>query len=214
VYAELVCVPGAHAQLSYSVEAVGGWPSQAHYDDAVAAIQSTVNRYNTYGNFNNPNNHAHVYYEPGIPTAQASYGGSIGFGGTFPNERVMMHEMAHFLGLPSGIWGTWMGDGVWDGARGTELVRQFEGEQAVVNGDGAHFWPYGLNFDNEGSEINKQRQVAMVYAMRGALIGSFCLSTLLILSRSVRFQCIQRMHANGRRLLRPGDVQESAALRR
>jgi hypothetical protein len=161
--------PCALAQLTYSVEPAGGWPSLDHYNAAVAAIQSSINRYNSFGNFSQFNNHIDVNYVAGVPTAQASYGGDIEFGGTFPNERVMMHEMAHFLGLPSGAWGGWMSDGVWDGPRGTALAKQFEGEQAVLNGDGAHFWPYGLNFDSEGSEINKQRQVAMVYAMRGDL---------------------------------------------
>lgn len=33
-------------------------------------------------------------------------------------------------------------------------------------GDANHFWPYGLNQDSEGAEINKQRNVAMVYAQR------------------------------------------------
>ena len=80
----------------------------------MAAIQLVVNRYNAYGDFGNAN--VYVYYNAGIPTAQASYNGSIGFGGTYPNERVMAHEMAHYLGLPSGNWGGLMTGGSWDGA--------------------------------------------------------------------------------------------------
>lgn len=145
----------AHAVLSFTVEA-GGWPNAGHRQAAVDAMQSAINRYNAY-NFGNYN--VYVYYNSGIPTAQANYLGSIGFGGTYPNERVAMHELAHYLG--SGTYGT-----PWDGAQGEALVKQFDGLQATLNGDSAHFWPYGLNYDSEGSEINKQRQVALVYAQR------------------------------------------------
>lgn len=155
-------VAPALAALTHTVG--GAWPNDAHRTAAVDAIQLVVNRYNAYGDFGNAN--VYVYYNAGIPTAQASYNGSIGFGGTYPNERVMAHEMAHYLGLPSNSWGTLMSDGSWDGARGLAKVKQFDGEQATINGDGAHFWPYGLNYDNEGSELNKQRQVELVYAMR------------------------------------------------
>jgi autotransporter-associated beta strand protein len=160
----IVCVSSeADAALSFNV-AASGWPNAAHRDAAVAAIQSAVNRYNAYGNFGNYN--VHVYYNSGIPTAQANYLGSIGFGGTYPNERVMMHELAHYLG--SGTYGD-----PWDGARGEALIDQFDGLEATLQGDANHFWPYGLNFDSEGAEINKQRQVAMVYAQRADMgIGS------------------------------------------
>jgi hypothetical protein len=145
----------AHAVLSFTVEA-NGWPNAAHRQTAINSMQSAINRYNSY-NFGNYN--VYVYYNAGIPTAQANYLGSIGFGGTYPNERVTMHELAHYLG--SGTYGT-----PWDGAYGEALVKQFDGLQATLNGDSAHFWPYGLNYDSEGSEINKQRQVALVYAQR------------------------------------------------
>ncbi len=163
--------------LTFSLEGVAGWPSQAHYNAAVSAASAAIDRYNDYGNFNNINSHVYIYYDAGIPTAQANFGGSVGFGGTYPAERVMMHEMAHFLGLPnwaSGGWngtgpGSMMEGGSWRGGIANQLVHQFDGDGATLRGDGAHFWPYGLNFDSEGSEINKQRQVAMVYAMRADL---------------------------------------------
>ena len=162
----------AKAVLTYSLEGVSGWPNQAHYDAAVAAIQAVTNRYNAYApnGFNNYN--VYVYYDSGIPTAQSNWGGSIGFGGTYPAERVMQHEMAHFVGLPD--WNTWdgtssglMAGGVWQGALADQLIQQFEGDGAELHGDGIHFWPYGLNYDSEWSELAGQRQVAMVYAMRG-----------------------------------------------
>src|SRR5688572_1006849 len=168
----------ARGALTFNV-ATSGWPSDAHRTAAVNAIQSAVNRYNAYGDFGNYN--IHVYYNAGIPTAQANYLGSIGFGQTYPNERVMMHEMAHYLG--SGTYGD-----PWDGPRGEALVDQFDGLEASLNGDGAHFWPYGLNFDSEGSEINKQRAVALVYAQRADMgIGSTAIpgsTTAVTLTRS------------------------------
>ena len=118
-------------------------------------MQNVVNRYNAFGDFGNYN--IYVYYNAGIPTAQANYLGSIGFGGTYPNERVAMHETAHYLG--SGTTSQWAGlmtGGSWDGAIATALIKQFDGEQEYLHGDTQHFWPYGLNYDSEGSEINKQ----------------------------------------------------------
>ncbi len=159
--------PRAEAVLTFSVSSASSWPNQAHHDAAVAAMQQVVDRYNAYGYFGNYN--VWVYYDAGIPTAQASYGGSIGFGGTYPAERVTQHEMAHYLGLPSSGWSGLMTGGTWDGFHAVQRVRQFDGEQATLNGDSIHFWPYGLNYDSEGSEINKQRQVAIVYAMRADL---------------------------------------------
>src|SRR5918993_4622852 len=121
----------ARAVLSFNV-APAGWPNDAHRQAAVNAIQSAVNRYNAYGDFGNYN--VHVYYNAGIPTAQANYLGAIGFGGTYPNERVMMHEMAHYLG--SGTYGD-----PWNGARSEALIDQFDGLEASLNGDANHFWP-------------------------------------------------------------------------
>jgi hypothetical protein len=162
VAAVLGPVPRATADLTFTVG--GSWPNDAHRIAAVNAAQSAVNRYNSFGDFGNYN--IYIYYNAGIPTAQASYLGSVGFGGMYPNERVMMHEFAHYLG--SGTFGR-----PWDGPRGEALIDQFDGLEANLQGDGIHFWPYGLNFDSEGSEINKQRHVAVLYAQRADMgIGS------------------------------------------
>jgi hypothetical protein len=151
------------AVLTFNVD-TAGWPNAAQRQAAVDAMQSVVNRYNAYGDFGDHN--VYVYYNAGIPTAQSNYLGSIGFGGTYPNERVAMHELGHYLG--SGTYGT-----PWDGARSEGMIDQFDGIEAFLQGDTQHFWPYGLNYDDEGAEINKQRQVAMIYAERADMgIGS------------------------------------------
>lgn len=154
----------AKADLTVNVES-GGWPTTSHRNAAVASVQAAVDRYNDFGDFGNAS--VYVYYNAGIPTAQANYLGSIGFGGFFPNERVSMHELAHYLGSgTTANYSNLMVNGTWQGEQATALVKQFEGTQATLNGDTFHFWPYGLNFDQEGSEINKQRNVAMLYAQR------------------------------------------------
>ena len=114
--------PTCRGALSFTVEA-GGWPNAAHRNAAVNAMQSAVNRYNAYGDFGNYN--VYVYYNAGIPTAQANYLGSIGFGGTYPNERVTMHEMAHYLG--SGTYGD-----PWDGPRGEAIDRPVRRPRGVA----------------------------------------------------------------------------------
>ncbi len=169
VAAVVVTASPVVADLTFTIG--GSWDTDARRNAATAALQAAVDRYNAYGDFGNAN--VYVYYSAGIPTAQASYNGSMGFGGTWPDERVTMHEMAHYLGLPSGNWSSLFSTGTWSGPRAGRLVRQFDGEQAALRGDSIHFWPYGLNYDSEGSEINKQRQVAVVYGMRADLgIGS------------------------------------------
>ncbi|MCA9236458.1 MAG: hypothetical protein KDA44_13375 [Planctomycetales bacterium] len=158
--------PSAQAVLTYTIS--GTWDTTARRDAADAAMQAVVNLYNAYSPTGFDNRNVYVYYDAGIPTAQASYGGAIGFGGTYPAQRVTQHEMAHYLGLPSGNWNSLMSGG-WSGPQAAALVKQFDGDQATLNGDSIHFWPYGLNYDNEFSGINAQRQVAMVYAMRADL---------------------------------------------
>ena len=100
-------------------------------------MQAVVDRFNVYGDFNWGNDgYVDVYYNPGVPTAQAGYYGSIDFGGTYPNERVSQHELNHWLG--SGTYGNWSGkfsNGVWTGSKVSALdarVRWRGGGPAAV----------------------------------------------------------------------------------
>ncbi len=109
-----------------------------------------------------------VYYSSGIPTAQASYRGSIGFG---PNETFMwvgtaMHEMAHYFGSgTTAVWKSLMVNGVWQGPVAQALCQQLTGQQLRGdNGTNAvHYWPTGINFRSEVSSqtdlINHARVV-------------------------------------------------------
>ena len=87
-----------------------------------------------------------VYYNAGIPTAQASYHGSIGFG---PNTWYMwvgtaMHEMCHFMGSgTTSIWQSKVVNGIWTGSVASNLLKSLTGQ--VLNADTQHFWPFGIN---------------------------------------------------------------------
>ena len=56
--------------------------------------------------------------------------------------------------------------GHWTGAKGLQQIHEFDGPSAVINSDGTHFWPYGLNQENEGSTGSNRRHVLMVAAFR------------------------------------------------
>jgi hypothetical protein len=92
----------------------------------------------------------YVYYSAGIPTAQASYHGSIGFGS---NTRYMwvgtaIHEMAHYFGSGTTTeWQSHIVGGKWTGAIANALMTSING--GTISGDSQHFWPYGINQKEE-----------------------------------------------------------------
>ncbi len=109
--------------------------------------------FNTYGKVTK---HCNVYYSSSVPTAQANFDGVITFGG-LRNTRVAMHEILHTLGA-----GTYyafhnlMTDGTWDGPLANAQIQAW-GDGNTLLGDSHIFWPYGLNYDREDSETNRQR---------------------------------------------------------
>lgn len=120
-----------------------------------------VDQYNSYAYLHG---NIRADYSSGVPTAQASYGGPITFGGS-RNGRVAMHEMGHVFGVGThGNWGANLSGGVWTGPKGARLIQQIDGPGAVINSDGTHFWPYGLNYDNEGGARNEICHVRMMEA--------------------------------------------------
>ena len=164
--ASLLFTGAASAQnLTFSL--TWGWQGDARQDAAWWAFNNTVNRFNAYGDFTGGNgSNVQAAYNPGVPTAQAGYGGwggIIEYGGTWPNDRVTQHEMYHWLG--GGTFSAATGQS-WHGPRANRIMAQFEGEGARVGTDGTHFWPYGLNYDSEWSELNARRGIALMYALR------------------------------------------------
>ncbi len=95
--------------------------------------------------------HVNVHYSPGTPTADGSLNGTIRLGRNSRNQRVCMHEISHTLGVgTSPAWGKLVSGGTFTGKHATKALREITGDdKAILHADRQHFWPYGLNYDNE-----------------------------------------------------------------
>lgn len=151
--------------LTYSMG--WGWenaPAGAR-DNMNYIMSGVVALFNRYGTFPK---HLQVNYNAGVPTAQGSFNGNIDFGsniGAYHNFRVAAHETAHTLGVgTTWQWGANLSGGHWTGAKGIAKIQELDGPGAVINSDGTHFWPYGLNLGNEGGTENFVRCAKMVWA--------------------------------------------------
>jgi len=149
------------------------YPTQ--YNLIKTAMDSACWYYNRYTTFKG---NIYVYYNAGIPTAQASYHGSIGFGSNTSYMWVgtAMHEVAHFVGSGTTTgWRNKLVNGVWTGTVANDLLKSWTGEslRGDNNSNPIHFWPYGINYKTEitnlGSQQNQQealiRHAKLVKAM-------------------------------------------------
>ncbi|MEU6224919.1 hypothetical protein [Streptomyces sp. NPDC047042] len=139
---------------------------QSAYNLITTAMNAAVARYN---NLSDLGKTITVRYEPGVPTADGNLNGTIRFGSnrSYMSERTALHEIAHTIGVgTSSGWSSLGGSGTWTGAQATALVRQFDGSSAKISTGGGHFWPYGLNYDNEWSGTAADRHVRIVAAMK------------------------------------------------
>jgi hypothetical protein len=126
------------------------------------SVTEAVALYNQHGSFNKSLN---IYYNSGVPTAEANYDGVITFGGS-RNTRVALHETAHTVGCGTyGAWGGHLSGGIWTGAYATSKIKEFDGQDALLHGDSMHFWPYGLNYDTEDGFINRICHIKIVAAL-------------------------------------------------
>jgi hypothetical protein len=157
--------PGKKQKGSITYKLSGGsegWPEDRK-QAITKAMDAAVEYYNSHTNFKKEltaNN------SPGTPTADSNYGGWINWGGSI-NRRVALHEIAHTLGIGTHEnWGKNIKDGLWTGKHALEQLKEFDGKEAVLHADRMHFWPYGLNFDNESDKEKDLRHVKMVEAMR------------------------------------------------
>ena len=132
------------------------WPADIR-DQITNSMNEAVALYNAHGHFDK---HVWATYEPGVPTADANYEGWIRFGGS-RHTRVALHEIGHTLGV--GTYWSWNGNAF---ARANALVKLYDGQNAGVGAGGGHFWPYGLNFDNEDGPVSRVRHCRMVAALR------------------------------------------------
>ncbi|MDQ2687189.1 MAG: hypothetical protein M3Y28_04905 [Armatimonadota bacterium] len=131
--------------------------------EIIRAMDGAVALYNRYGVFPKDVN---VIYNPGTPTADASYNGSIRFGGQI-GRRTAMHELAHILGVGTHPkWQSMVVDGKWTGSYAVAQLHALDGPDAVLHADRQHFWPYGLNYEKESSPESDRCHVLMVAAFR------------------------------------------------
>lgn len=136
------------------------------YARITPAMDAAVARYNSLGEFTKA---ITVLYVPSVATADGNINGTIRFGSNrgFMTERTALHEIAHTLGVgQSAGWNSLASSGTYTGAQATALVRQYDGADAVLYTGGGHFWPYGLNYENEFSQTNADRHVQIVAAMQ------------------------------------------------
>ncbi|AUG58755.1 dockerin type I repeat-containing protein [Acetivibrio saccincola] len=131
------------------------------------AMETAVYYYNTYTTITK---HITVLYEPSVPTADGNINGTIRFGNkSYMNHVTAMHEIAHTVGVgTSGAWRNLIVNGVYVGKHATEELRAITGDSnAVLKGDGQHFWPYGLNYVHEAeSEEDLINHCRIVNAMK------------------------------------------------
>lgn len=135
------------------------------YNKIDAAMKLAIARYGKYCNVKCTKKIT-VQYEPSVATADANYNGNMRFGSnrSYMAERNAMHEISHTLGVgQTANFDSLCTSGSWKTA--LPLLRSFDGASAVISCGGSHFWPYGLNYDNEWSETNANRHVQMMQAM-------------------------------------------------
>ncbi|KAL3476989.1 hypothetical protein BJX99DRAFT_257891 [Aspergillus californicus] len=128
-----------------------------------AAMEAAVARHARLGDANKT---LYVSYAPGVPTAEANYNGDVRFGSdrSYMNERTALHEISHTLGVgQTAAFDRLCADGDWPTA--LPLLRGWDGESVGISCGGGHFWPYGLNYNDEWSETNGDRNVLLVNAM-------------------------------------------------
>ena len=154
------------ATITWTLQKAGNpTPDQQDaYNRITSAMNAAVARYN---NLSDLGKTITVRYDPGVPTADGNINGTIRFGNrAYMTERTALHEIAHTIGVgTSSRWASLTSGGTYHGAEATRLVRQYDGAAATLSAGGGHFWPYGLNYDNEFSQTAADRHVNIVAAM-------------------------------------------------
>lgn len=156
---KVVTIPKGSMTWSYN----NGGPADANERINAAvkdAVETYLNEYTCISGF-----HTSVNYGAQTLTADCSYGGwmRVGPNASYQRTGTILHELLHGIGVGTHwVWydnanlrsntsrGTWLGDRV------TELLRFWDNNAtSVLNGDGTHMWPYGINGADEdsGSEL-------------------------------------------------------------
>jgi Ricin-type beta-trefoil lectin domain-like len=140
---------------------------QTAYNTITASMNKAVKRYNKWGNFDKL---VTVSYNPAVPTADANFNGNMRFGANpaHHGESTALHELGHCIGVgTSPRWSAPLVSGnFYVGAKAVQWVKFYDGQNGVINCDTQHFWPYGMNFANEFSEVNADRHVRIIWGMK------------------------------------------------
>lgn len=154
--------PPAHGDITYTLQFTPASSPEAQQVANSVAVAAAF--YNQHGSFNK---HWNVYYNAGIPTAEASYNGYMGYGGT-RNERVVFHEAAHTFGMgQTTAYSNLIAGGVWKGKYGNQA--QFDTYNDYgdgLHGDGHAIWPGGFNYDNEDGTIERHWHTRIMAGFR------------------------------------------------
>lgn len=155
--------PTTKGAMTYTLRPDTDPAHQEQVARVVKAMNEAIGLYNAMGEFPKA---VSAGYNPGTPTADGNYNGTIRFGGQI-GTRTALHELGHVLGAGTHPrWGEFVKDGVWTGAYAQAQLRAFDGPDAVLHADRMHFWPYGLNYDTEDGAENRRRHVLIVAALR------------------------------------------------
>ena len=125
--------------------------TKAAFDRIREAFDEATEYYN---NFTSITKHVNVNYNTGTPTADANFDGWINMGPNPSYQRTgtAMHEMAHTVGVGthSKYWELMQGS--WQGTQANKnMLMMTNDPNALIYGDGTHFWPYGINGAHEDS---------------------------------------------------------------
>lgn len=153
--------PGDAPKITYRLsDGSEDWPADKR-EQIVAAMDEAVAMYNEHTNLSHE---LRVSYVPSVPTADANRNGHIRFGKQI-GSRTALHEIAHTFGIgTTRRWREMLDNGVYTGSA-ADLVKQWDGDTAVLKGDRMHFWPYGLNYDREDGPERRIRHVKLVEAI-------------------------------------------------
>ena len=159
----LMVAPCVRGDITYTLH-LGGTAEELQVSNSVVTGAAL---YNKHGSFNK---HWDVYYNAGIPTAEGSYSGYMGYGSQ-RTVRTVLHEGSHTLGM-----GTYTGSpsyagliasGVWAGAYGRQAELDTYNDYADgLHGDGHAIWPGGMNYESEDGTIERIWSIRIKAAMR------------------------------------------------
>lgn len=125
------------------------------------SVRTAAALYNQYGSFNK---HWNVYYNAGIPTAEANYDGYMGYGSQ-RTIRTVIHEGAHTMGMgTTSEYQRLVAGGLWGGVYGQRAASEIY--NAELRGDGHAIWPGGMNYENEDGVAERVWSIRIQAAIR------------------------------------------------